>query len=352
MSLKQYILLVAGLALGGFVTYVLFRETDWAAVASALARANLFWLLILLIMTFGGFFFQSWRWRYVVEAAGPAPYRALFTSTQISHLAHAILPMRGGPLVRAFFLSRSAKLPFSSCLGASIIDRMPELILFCMMVVAAAMVVPLDGPIVIKADIFHTEEPILLPDNILMQGLRFMAAIFAIVMVVIAVILIGGEWLVAQVQRFRLRRLGVGLRHFARIIHDYRCVRRMSQHVGWTVVTFACHYLGAVALLQAFGIATPWYGPLFLLVMTVLAVVLPGVPGFVGQYHVAVVLSLVVLAPDLSGNEMKAVAVAGHGVYVLMMGVLGVVSLFLEHVSLIQLREAEYAALDVEEQET
>lgn len=352
MSRKQSILFALGILGGAFITYLLFRDTDWIAVGQALAEARLPWICLAFLATFGGFFFQAWRWREVVASAGDAPFRKLFTSTLIANLLHAMLPTRGGPLVRAFFLSRTAKLPFSSCLSASVIDRIPELIVFALLVGIAALTVPLDGHIVINDDVFNTQEAILLPDDILLQSLRLLAIVFLVMVSVLSALVLGGDRLVALAQRGRFWRLGAGLELFNAVIHEYRGLGPVVRHLGWTIVTFGCHMLGALALLQAFGIPSPWWGPVFLLVMTVLAVVLPGVPGFVGQYHVAIVLSLVVIAPHLSGSEMKAVAVAGHGIYMLLLGMLGVASLFIEHVNIFQIRESELAGLETEEQQS
>jgi len=342
--------MVLGLLLGGFLLWFLFKDTDWAKVRVALAEANWFWVFIAFVGVFLSFFTRTQRWGYIVRTAGPVSYRTLFNATQIGFLANYTLPGRVGEVVRALVLARSRKLPFSKCMAFVALDRVTDLAgLFITLVVSVVAFRP-DKPITLPVgiDIPEWAHPLLDP-QVIRQGAMMTAGVMGAFVAMLAV-LYTNQWLflrisdaiIGLVSKRLAGRVHDMVVHFAEGLHVFRSASDMLLALLWSLFTWTLAGLSFIAMFAAFSLELPWYAPFFILAMLSIAISFPGTPGFIGQYHIGIMLPLVILAPTIPNDTASAIAILVHLLNLAAVGIAGVYSLNDERVGLLGLqREAE-----------
>lgn len=351
--MKKKLQIAAGFLLGIFLVWFLFRGTDWGRVGSDIAGANWAWLGIGFAAVFASFFTRAQRWAYIVRTAKPVAFGVLFNATQIGFLANYTLPARAGEVIRALVLSRRAAIPFPKCFAFVALDRVTDLIGLLAVLIITIMFYRPEHAVVLPAGMQLPDfaQPLLEPDKIRagtqLTGLGLTVIIAGMVLLYIKQnLFLRITHAVLRVFHLRLADWACGLlRHFAEGMHVFRSARDMALAIGWSLVTWALASLSFVAFIAAFHINAPWYACFVVLAVMSIAISLPGAPGFVGMYHMGVMLPLFMLVPGVPEDTARAVAIMAHLVNLVSVVIVGIYSLQREHVGLLALQhEGEEAA--------
>jgi hypothetical protein len=114
-------------------------------------------------------------------------------------------------------------------------------------------------------------------------------------------------------------------------------VIEMTKSILFSLLTWGLVALSIAALLNAFHLDYPWYAPLLMLSILGVFTSVTVTPGLVGQYHIPVVASLLMVMPSMGSDEAKAVAIVAHLVALIPPVALGIFSLFREQLRIIDL---------------
>jgi len=214
-------------------------------------------------------------------------------------------------------------------------------------VLIAAFVLPMQPEIYIPAGYFGLEEPITLSRNVMRVVSLGLAGGTTSVALFLAVYHWRGDQLsglVARITRPFLPRFTVRLedflKSFSNSINQFQSWRHFVRVASVNAVFWAISLVSFGCLFSAFGLNWPWYAPLLLLSFIVIALLLPNAPGFVGQYHAGVVVSLLTFAPDTPDHTAKAIAITIHLMHMGTLAGLGVACLAWEHVGFATLHKA------------
>lgn len=325
------------LALG--ILYYMFRGTHWHEVAAAFRAAHWGWLAVGGLSVFMSFFARVQRWTYIVRSAKPVSYRVLFSATQIGFLANFTLPGRAGEVIRAMVLARLAQLPFSKCFAFVALDRVTDLFgLLAMMLVTVIA--------------FHPQYDFVLPPGLPWESLP--ATIIKTGVLSTTVVLCGviGAFALLYLSQARVlsvmeKVLGTGkwarhlldsVRHFADGLQVFQNKADVAMSIGWSLVTWIVGGLSYQFMMWAFGLDPPWYA--LCLTLTILAIVisLPGAPGFVGQFHMAIIVAVIMLLPDTPLDTARAMAIAAHLFNLVPVALTGLYCVYRENLGLLQLQ--------------
>lgn len=355
--MKKIAQLVIGLAIGLGLLWFLFRDTNWGIVAEFLGSVRLGWLLLSQIPLYLSLFVRIQRWSYIVRAAQPVSFRHMFSATQIGFLANFTLPGRVGELIRAVVLNRLTGLEVSKSFAMVALDRVTDLFgLMPIMLVAIIAYQPTED-VVIPAATFGTANPIVF------AAAQYRAGAIAAGLLLVGVILAFGLLYTKQAFFLRLSDRVVGLvskklaarlhgmlEHFAQGMQVFRSPVDMAKSIGFSLVTWGLFLLSLVFTLKAFNIECPWYTAFVIQSILAVFISVPGAPGFVGQYHVPLVISLAMLVPDMDINNAKAFAIVTHLLALLSIAIPGIYCLLLERVGLLELRrQSEQATSELED---
>lgn len=349
--MKKKIQIAAGLVIGLGLLWLLFKDTNWSEVFDAIRKANASLLGLGMLVVFCTFFTRVLRWRYIVRTAKPVSFRHMFSATQIGFLANFTMPGRVGEVVRALVLARLAKLPFAKCFAMVALDRVTDLIgLVAVMIVTIAAYKPV-GKVVIPREVFDAEITF---DAALVQPGEIAVFVSLIVLIGAFVMLYVNQRLVLRISDACLgvvsKKLAAWshafLEHFAEGLHIFRSASDMAKSVAFSLLTWCLFLLSFQVLLWAFGIHGPWYTVLVLQVLLAVFIAVPGAPGFVGQFHVPIVIALVLVIPDMDVSKAKAVAIVGHLINVALVAATGVYCLSTERLGLLELTRESMQAED------
>ena len=325
---------VAGVILCVFLLWFLFRGTDWHVLFIVLRQLDLSWLFLALSLSFGSLFARVQRWSYVVRASQPATFRSMFSATQIGMLVNCITPARLGDVARGYVLASLAKIPFTRSLTLVGLDRINDIIALVTVLLIALLSFPSNADIEFGAGAFGNSEPFVVSSSLIQPvAVGLIGALFIVILILVFLYFrqdIVLRFLGRVVEPISTK-LAAWLRalflNFAAGMHIFRSGIQMTKSVMWSLVTWGLVVLSLAAMLKAFHLEFPWYGPFLMLAILGVFTSVTVTPGLVGQYHVPVVASLLMILPGMDVNEAKAVAIIAHLLALLPPIVLGVYSM-------------------------
>jgi uncharacterized protein (TIRG00374 family) len=290
-----------------------------------------------------------------VRSTKKVRFRTLFTATQIGFLANFILPLRAGEIIRAFILGQRAGIAFSRGVALVAMDRVADLFGLGACVLLSIGAINMAEAVVLPPDTFGNASPLHFAPSFVRTGA--MSAFLGLIVVVTTVILLYANR--AFVYRMNDRVLGliskkfaarvrVHLEQFAQGLSVLGSPADMVNAIFWSLMVWGCFVLSAMCFFKAFGLECPWYTPFLVQVLVAIAVSVPGAPGFVGQYHLAFVVAVLMAVPSASPAEAKAIAITAHLLNFIPTVLVGIVCLVMEQSGLLELTRQSARA----EQET
>lgn len=327
----RHIRIIAGVLICILLLWFLFRGTDWMELRAALANVDMAWLTLSVVLAFASLFARVQRWSYVVRATHPAKFSNIFSATQIGMLVNSIVPARLGDLVRAYVLARLERIPLAQSLTLVALDRINDILALVVVLLIALLSFPSDRDIEFAAGAFGNAEPFTVSSGMIEPATTTLAVGLVGLILVLGVLYAANEHIVRWVRQFFAPRFphlaDWTLKIFMSFIdgmHIFRSGLQAIKSIVYSLLTWGLVALSLGTLLIAFGLETPWFGPFLILAILGVFTIVTVTPGLIGQYHVAVVASLLMITPDINLNEAKAYAIVAHLVALVPPIVLGV----------------------------
>jgi uncharacterized protein (TIRG00374 family) len=290
-------LLLIGLLLSVFFTYLAVRDVDWDVFWDGLQTSDYWWLVPALAFLALSIWVRAVRWRFLFKPLSRPPIAALTRATIVGQFFNNIFPARAGEAARIVFLKQEAGTSRAEALGTAVAERiMDVLVLLVLLLVALPF----------------------LPEITWLKT----AGAFALGLVVF----VGLTTLVLR--RFGHRPIRYVLRPLARIpaVREEHTDRAASNIVAGLhvlerperagaafLLTFATWFLISVSFwftLLAFEPGLGLDAGVLVLVTTALSLVIPSLPAGVGVFEAAV---LVALRPyGVENSEALSYAVVLH----------------------------------------
>jgi len=339
---------IIGVLLSLFLLWWLFRSTDWQVLSTTLRQVDPGLIILSLALSFSSFFARVQRWSYVVRATHPATFRSLFSATQIGLLVNAVIPARLGDIVRGYVLGRLIKIPFVRSITLVALDRINDVLALLTVLLVTLIVFPSNRDIEFAAGSFNNAEPFIVSSSLIQP----VAITLALVLSVIILLFVFLYFQQALVLRWLDKatgaistRLGAKLRsmfvNFAEGMHIFRSTHEMLKSILFSLLTWGLIAVSLAVLFEAFHLDYPWYAPLLMLSILGVFTSVTVTPGLVGQYHIPVVASLLMVLPGMDSDEARAVAIIAHLVALTPPVTLGVFSMFRERLDMTDLLAAQ-----------
>lgn len=352
--MRKIVVSAIGIGLGAFFVWLLVRDIDWPEVGAAIRGIDWLWFVAAQVPIFLSFFSRVQRWTYIVRATDPVSFRYLLSATQIGFLANFLLLARVGELIRALVLTRLTRIRFSQSLAFVALDRVTDLLGMMVVMGVAILAFHPSGGVSISPDTFGTEEIPVTVEEIRLGALAIGMLIVAVISVLAFLYfrrdacLALTEAILGRVSRQLADVAERILGRFADGLAVFRSPVDMAKSIFWSLITWALFLVAITVVLEAFGIAYPWYTPFVIQALLAVVLILPNPPGFVGLFHLPVVLGLVFTMPEMDPNEAKAFAIVYYFVQWPAVLLLGFGCLLGERMNLLQL-QSEGAELAHEE---
>jgi uncharacterized protein (TIRG00374 family) len=128
----------------GFLV-LLYLRFDFSGMGAALADAEYVFLVPAIGSYFLFLYFRALRWRNLLEPFAPTRTNRLFPVVLVGYTANAVLPMRLGDLVQAYYLSTREPVRVSTVLATLLIERVFDGITLLFFLAATAAFLPIPG---------------------------------------------------------------------------------------------------------------------------------------------------------------------------------------------------------------
>jgi uncharacterized protein (TIRG00374 family) len=91
------------------------------------------------------FVVKAFRWQVLLRQVSEARFGSVFPAVMIGYFSNYLLPLNAGELVRAFVLGREKSLSNSTVVGTIVVERMLDVLVLTVFLVAALLVWPSPG---------------------------------------------------------------------------------------------------------------------------------------------------------------------------------------------------------------
>jgi uncharacterized protein (TIRG00374 family) len=134
-SLKYIISII----LAAVFLYIAFRGVNFQQVIGYVSHASLLWILILIISNLTSHLLRALRWKVILSSVKKdTSFKNLFGSLMIGYGVNCVVP-RLGEITRSVLVGKWENISRSSMLGTVILERVIDMIFFCIAVFLSAL---------------------------------------------------------------------------------------------------------------------------------------------------------------------------------------------------------------------
>ena len=105
-----------------------FNDIDLNELLFYLSSSNFTLILLGMILLILSVFIRAIRWKMMIESIESIKINKLFSATMIGYFGNAVFPFRMGELLRAFALSKDAKIETSAAFGSILLERIIDML--------------------------------------------------------------------------------------------------------------------------------------------------------------------------------------------------------------------------------
>jgi len=113
-----------GLLISALFIYLALRNVDMTRLWQVITSAKLFFLFLIIVLTFLQFIVRAWRWRILLEPIKTTGFMNRLCTIFIGFGANCVFPARLGEFIRANYLGHSEGISGSSAFGTLVVERL------------------------------------------------------------------------------------------------------------------------------------------------------------------------------------------------------------------------------------
>lgn len=330
--------ILAGVAVSGLCLYLVLRGVDWAEIPAHLGAVNLGLLALAMLGLIGAYACMAWRWRHLLAPLTPDPvpaFPALFGTMMTGYFFNTFFPARAGDLMRAHLMSRRTGLSRTTILATVVIEKLFDGLALLVLLVAGL-------PALVNTPATGSSA----------ATTRIDPAVFGVLSVLVLGLALGGvllfKWQADRVVTLTARimdwlpipnRLGSLA---VRLVHTFSAGLGVFDRPGPLLRSAAISLLVWIVAAGMFGAALvavniPVPGIPAVLLMTALVnlgLLVPAMPGNVGNYEALVLGTLAIIIPGINKELGVVFALIFHAAQLLATLIVGGIAYWRSHISL------------------
>lgn len=321
LRIKQKYFFAFGLFVSVVALIAVVRNVDWYLFVFALRQLELRWLGLAAGLTTVNMLLRAVRWHGLLKSCSSAiALGESFRFFMIGYMSNLIFPLKAGELIRPYLLGRKQDVSVSGVFATIVIERLADIICLGSMLVLAVYVGVMQIPIEVSRGVAVT------------VGIALLCALFLGFLSQYRPSVHRMESCFSFLPRNMGRRVARRLILFLDIARQSVRVANIWPLVILTFASWTVAYFVVDSYILASGFNLPWYAPVFVLVIVNFGIIVPSSPGAVGLAHILYVYSLSLFG--VGRSEALAFAVVVHGIGFLLVVGVGLVSTWIEGVSL------------------
>lgn len=320
-----------GVLISAVFLYLAFRGQDFGEIRDALLESNLWWLPVALALYFVGVWIRAIRWHILLRPVSDrTTTRELFPIVIVGFMANNVLPLRAGELVRSVLIGRKYHVRKTSALATIAVERIFDGLVMLGFLAVSMIFVSL------TSDLRHLA---------LVAFLVFVGLLLALFLLTFA-----GDFVDRMLQLVlgplppavteRVQQL---LQSFLGGLGILRTRGDLAKVVGTSILAWLFEASMYFVLAFAFGGAVREVMTVASTLLTTgvanLSTLIPGAPGYIGQFEYGVKLVLTG-ALDIPESQALAYAILVHAALYFPITLIGVIEWFRQQLSMKDLRAA------------
>lgn len=140
LSLRNIINYSLSFLLAGVFLYIAFHDVSFNEVLEITAEANIFWMIVFIVLFYTGHILRAYRWKYILNSVkSDTKFSHLFNSLMIGYGINCITP-KLGEVTRAVLFGKWEGLSRSSMFGTVILERIIDIIALAVSVLIAIII--------------------------------------------------------------------------------------------------------------------------------------------------------------------------------------------------------------------
>lgn len=282
--------------------YFAFKQVNLEDINRAISNANIYYILIALLITYITFILRSIRWKILLDSRQNLKLNKYISTTHIGYFLNNILPFRAGDLGRAKLLSNHSNgIKFSFVVGSLVAEKIIDLWMI--------------GFFSIYLIFFGFNDVL---------GLEFSIGII-LLYIITSLIIFGNNSVANKIQnQFSITK---------NFVDGYLLVSKNKLKLGAVSMLLWCSFVAyMVALLKSINIHLSFEQYIGITIITGIVTSLPIAPAAIGTYHLAVIYFLSLYGVEIEQSQTAAILL--HSIFLLYTIILGYIYLSFEKVEL------------------
>ena len=282
--------------------YFAFKQVNLEDINRAISDANIYYILIALLITYITFILRSIRWKILLDSPQNLNLNKYISTTHIGYFLNNILPFRAGDLGRAKLLSNHSNgIKFSFVVGSLVAEKIIDLWMI--------------GFFSIYLIFFGFNDVL---------GLEFSIGII-LLYIITSLIIFGNNSVANKIQnQFSITK---------NFVDGYLLVSKNKLKLGAVSMLLWCSFVAyMVALLKSINIHLSFEQYIGITIITGIVTSLPIAPAAIGTYHLAVIYFLSLYGVEIEQSQTAAILL--HSIFLLYTIILGYIYLSFEKVEL------------------
>lgn len=309
---------------GIFITflflYFAFKDIEFSAVLKSISEYNLNDIVISVTLLLFSYYVRAIRWGYIINDSS-IELKFLYSSSMIGHMVNNILPLRAGEVARCYALSKHTDLSKIKILSTVALERLFDVLAIVLLFVAISYS---------RIEFDELEESI---TTFTLISIALLIALWAAVVFKNHVrgffpIIGKALWFLGSGVRSKISK------HINSFFSGFDVVSNKKNMIVilllsalyWLVSSFAVYFI-----LYSY-IPTEYYIVVVLLAALSFGVMIPSSPGFIGTYHLIVILILT--RYGWNNTEAASMSIVLHAVQYIVPVLIGWWYLFKDHISI------------------
>ena len=285
-----------GTAFGLVLLGLAVREANLSEIVHTLGKTEPGEVSVAVLFLFLSFWLRAWRWQYLLVSLKPVPVSGLFRSTLIGFMGNYLLPLRAGELMRAVSLGQTQNISKSSALGSIVLERLLDGL--TLWLVPFLLVASLDLPAWI----------------VRLNAVLFGTYVIGVIIITFGSIHDRAQSVLTRVSRLLPKKVGSRLAWTTELFFQgTKGLSRSRAIFPVACLSLLCwllHGMYYYLLFKAVDLNLSLWVALILQAVIGIAVILPGGPGYLGNFEYGTVVGLALFG--IAAEEAFAYSIVAH----------------------------------------
>lgn len=335
---KQKIILVVGILISAFCTWLFARKIEWHQLGRAFWDANYIYLLPATAAVLLSYVVRAIRWQILLQPIKKVSFMSLFSVTSIGFMANCILPARAGEVIKPTIIGKKENIKVPATLATVLMERVFDIVSLIIFAIIIFAILPVpsattqkehSNPMVVSSIEAHDAGSSNPHTKSTMQTIVKLKKTAKTLIIPLSFIIVLGfilakypnkvkEWLGKHLSMLPARiseRLIAFVEHF---ISGFEILKNKAEVIQVSLLTAAIWILvvlEAYFISFSFNLSLPFLGACVVTIFIAFAVALPQAPSFIGVFHIATQTSLNLFGVGLSSSQSYAIILWAVGVF-------------------------------------